>query len=155
MSHIRRVIEVYDALKSTIDAAPIGDIWHDCELWLGYRADITTTPKRVSVIRSNETLNNSDVLCGVLNSSGSIVLECQVNEGLLVGANGVGTIESRREAYLVLNDLVDACAVAIRETPSFAAIANPVISVEHDTDNTAPIYKAWIVVSEQSYVAFS
>ena len=79
MSHIKRVIEVYDALKSTIDIAPIGDIWHDCELWLGYRADIATTSKRVSVIRSNETLNNSDVLCGILNSSGSIVLECQVN----------------------------------------------------------------------------
>ena len=155
MSNIKRVIEIYDAFKAAIDAAPDGDLWHECELWLGYRADLVATAsyqaKRVSVIRSNSTLQNAGISCDTLNSNSSIVVECQVAELQSSGTSGMGTIDSRKNAYLALDALIDACVFIVRNTPAFAAITNPVVTIEHDTDSTAPIYKAWLVISEQSY----
>ena len=149
------MVDVYDALKAVIDSAQSGDFWHGCELWLGYRADLVPTStqqaRRVSVIRSNGTIEQSGVTCELLISKGSIVIECQVAELQATGSAGMGTIDSRRNAYLALDQLIDACTTIVKNTPAYAAISNPAIAIEHDTDTTAPVYKAWLVISEQSY----
>lgn len=155
MSNIKRVVDVYDALKIAIDSAQSGDFWHECELWLGYRADLVPTStqqaRRVSVIRSNGTLEQSGVACELLISKGSIVIECQVAELQASGSAGMGTIESRKAAYLALDQLINNCMLIVMESSAYASISFPTASVEHDTDLTAPIYKAWLVISEQSY----